>query len=300
MTQKSPKIVFFGSGPVAAESLKLLVDGGFFDIEAVITKPKPAHHRGSTPVNEYCIAADLPFHTPASKKELTECMASLNFESSVGIVIDYGIIIEQAVIDSFEFGIINSHFSLLPQWRGADPITFAILSGQPVTGVSLMSINAAMDEGQLLTTGELEIDSDDTSSMLTTRLIELSNTLLRQCLPKLLDGTLKLYEQIGSPTYSRKLAKADGIVDWTKSAEDIEREIRGFYEWPKSTAKIGAYTLLIRSVDVVFATATPGSYVVIDNSLTVYCGKNALRIKSVQPPGKKEMPIQAFLNGNSL
>src|SRR5262249_45964550 len=155
----------------------------------------------------------------------------------------FGIIVSQKTIDYFPLGIINSHFSLLPQWRGADPITFSILSGQKQTGVSLMLLVAAMDEGPLLSQGVYDIEPDETTPSLTDSLIKLSHALLVDALPRYAAGDITARSQevvaqmMGIPTepsYSRKLTKEDGIIDWKKPAEQIEREIRAFADWPKS------------------------------------------------------------------
>jgi methionyl-tRNA formyltransferase len=128
MTSTSKTILFFGSGPVAAASLRSLADN--FSVEAVITKAVPAHHKGVAPVEELAGELGLPIIFASTKKELDEVFTERTFTSKVGVVVDYGVIISQEVIDVFPLGIVNSHFSLLPEWRGADPITFSILSGQ--------------------------------------------------------------------------------------------------------------------------------------------------------------------------
>ncbi len=303
MTSTSPTVVFFGSGPVAAASLERLIADSPFAIEAVITKPNPPHHRGTAPVLELVQQHDLTVHTPVNKAQLSELFESQTFTSPVGIVIDYGIIIGDDVIDSFDYGIINSHFSLLPEWRGADPITFSLLSGQEETGVSLMSIVAAMDEGPLLAQEKLVVQPDDNSITLTEKLIQLSHSMLQKYLPEYLDGSRSLQQQAGTPTYSRKLTKADGIVDWTKPAAAIEREVRAYYTWPKSTAQIGQHQVIVRKTVVSDTSDTsrlPGEYTATKQTLVVYCGEGALDIQVVQPLNKKEMPIAAFLAGYTL
>lgn len=302
MTNTSPTVVFFGSGPVAAASLERLITDSPFTIEAVVTKPNPPHHRGTAPVLELSERHNLTVHTPIDKAGLSQLVRPETFTSPVGIVIDYGIIINDDVINSFEHGIINSHFSLLPEWRGADPITFSLLSGQPETGVSLMSIVAAMDEGPLLAQEKLVIQSDDNSITLTEKLIQLSHSMLQKYLPEYLDGSRSLQQQTGTPTYSRKLTKADGIVDWSKPAAVIEREVRAYYSWPKSTATIGGHQVIVRKTvvsDTSDISKSPGEYTVTKKTLTVYCGDGALDLQIVQPLNKKEMPIAAFLAGYS-
>jgi methionyl-tRNA formyltransferase len=260
-------IVFFGAGDVAARSLKMLAQN--FTIEAVVTKPRPEHHRGSWPVLELAQVLDLPVVLVANKKETTERVIAAGFKSRVGVLIDFGIIIEQQVIDSFPLGIVNSHFSLLPQWRGADPITFSILSGQSKTGVSLMLLVQKMDEGPLLAVGEIDITPSMDTPELTSHLIGLSYTLLKDMLPKYLTGEVvgatqeKVAHAVGysaEPSYSRKLTKEDGILDWTKPAVQLEREIRAYAEWPKSRCIIGGHAVIITKAHVEAGEGRPGAF----------------------------------------
>jgi methionyl-tRNA formyltransferase len=299
-----PRLVFFGSGPVAAKSLELLAH--HCDIEAVITKPQPPHHKEPFPVLEVAEAHGFKTFTPVGKQELSELFATRPVTSQLGVVIDYGFIINQDVIDYFPLGIINSHFSLLPEWRGADPITFAILSGQRETGVSLMLITAGMDEGPLLSQTPFEIPKSITTPELTDELIKISDWSLQKILPLYASGettsrpqlevAMRGHEQI---TYSRKLTKDDGILDFTKPAEQLEREIRAYIEWPKSRATIGG-------VDVIITKATvepsdfgkPGDIDVIGTTgLRIQCGNGHLSIDHLKPAGKKEMSVHDFLLG---
>src|SRR3990167_2052 len=203
------KLIFFGSGPVAATSLRLLAPD--FDFEAVITKPKPPRHRGDMPVLELARELKLPVYTAANKIELDELLGRHKFEAKAAILVDFGIIVSQKVIDYFPLGIVNSHFSILPQWRGADPITFAVLSGQKTTGVSLMLLVEAMDEGPLLAYGEYEMPANTTTPELTNELIKLSHALLVETVPKYRAGELQPVAQNETGcevSYSRKLVKS--------------------------------------------------------------------------------------------
>lgn len=299
MTKKLPTIVFFGSGPVAAASLRFLAK--HFPIEAVITKSRAPHHKVLAPVEQVIDEFGLAAYFANNTIDLQKLTDTHTFKSRLGIVVDYGLIMSESTINSFELGIINSHFSLLPEWRGADPITFTVLSGQKETGVSLMKIVQALDEGMLISQESLAVSPSITTPELTEQLIALSNKMLLRDIPNYVLGELKLYPQPSVPaSYSRKLSKEDGIIDWSKSAEVIEREIRAYAGWPKSVGKIGNHTLIITQADVVSTSGTPGEYSVANKELMVYCGDQALRLKKVQPPGKKEMPIQAFLAGYKL
>lgn len=300
MTKTSKTVVFFGSGPVAAASLELLLQD--FEIEAVVTKPKPAHHKGAFPVIEVANQHNLPLHTVSNKKELSDLIADDPFSSPVGVLIDFGIIVSQDVIDYFPRGIVNSHFSVLPEWRGADPITFAVLSGQETTGVSLMLLVEAMDEGPLISFGEYKLPPNITTPELTTHLIKLSHALLRAELPRYLDNpdfTPAPQTITGrKPSYSRKLTKDDGLIDWTKPAVQIEREIRAYQDWPKSKSTIAGKEVVIIKAEVIKQSGKPGSVVVDDTSLVIHCGQQALKILSLKPAGKNEMTAESFINGH--
>lgn len=298
-TEPSGKIniVFFGTGPVAARSLELLLQN--FHVEAVVTKPKPAHHMHDAPVLTVAERHNLPVVTASNKAELDAVITAQHFDSNLAILIDFGIIVSRTVIDAFPLGIINSHFSLLPRWRGADPITFAITSGDTKTGVSLMLIDEGMDTGKLLTYRTLHMQPDETSVSLTDILIALSDELLAEFVPQYVAGDIKPKNQPhpNRATYSRKLTKQDGMIEWAQPADQIERNIRGFIAWPGSRTSLNGIDIIITGADVVKGHGTPGAYAVQGKTLVVYAGKNALSLKTVKPAGKKEMPVAAFLAG---
>ncbi len=303
---------------MAAASLELLTD--WCDIEAVITKPQPAHHREKFPVIAVAEAHGLDLHFASNRRELDDLMAGIAsenepgspFKSRVAILIDYGIIVSQGVIDSFSLGIVNSHFSLLPEWRGADPITFSILSGQPETGVSLMLLVQAMDEGPLLAQAPYKLSGSVTASQLTQDLIELSNHSLQQVIPLYLDGKTEAapQDQVAmdgheTPSYSRKLSKADSVLDFSKPAVQLEREIRAFADWPKSRMVLGGKDIVITKAHVVVDKPTgskPGVVEVIKETAEVMVASSDgwLAIDKLKPAGKPEMDSRAFLAGNKF
>jgi len=302
MKKMSETVVFFGSGPVAAKALSLLHKD--FMIEAVVTKPVPAGHRGTFPVLELAAALDLKILTPSSRQELSALFESQPVRSTLGIVIDYGIIISRKVIDYFPLGIVNSHFSLLPKWRGADPITFSILNGDRQSGVSLMLINEKLDEGLLLAQSPYELSDDVTAPELTDDLVRLSHEMLTSILPLYIAGKLQPapQEQVtmaedSVPTYSRKLTKQDGILDWHKTAQQLEREVRAFIEWPKSSTNLANREVIITQAHTVDSTGKIGQLQIEGKTLLVYCREQALAIDRLKPASKPEMSIAAFLAG---
>jgi len=310
-SMSKPKVVFFGSGPVAAESLELLTQ--WCDIEAVVTKPQPKHHHEEFPVLAIARAHGLTIITASNRLEVDEAMLNNSFTSRVAILIDFGIIVSQAVIDSFELGIINSHFSLLPEWRGADPITFSILSGQAETGVSLMLLVAAMDEGPLLAQATYDMPENCTTPELTETLIELSDHSLQHIVPLYLEGSAlpAPQETVALPghttaSYSRKLTKADGILDFMKPADQLEREIRAYAEWPRSRMQLAGKDVIITKAHTKTPSnsdnAAPGSIEVSPEAdvIMIHTANGRLCIDQLKPAGKNEMTAQAFLAGNKV
>jgi methionyl-tRNA formyltransferase len=305
--KRKPEVVFFGSGPVAAKSLELL--STHCDIEAVVTKPQPPHHKEQFPVLNVAERLGLKTFTPYGKKELSALFASQPVSSKMGIVIDYGFIINQDVIDYFPLGIINSHFSLLPEWRGADPISFAILSGQKETGISLMLITAGMDEGPILAHAPFTIPENTTTPELTDYLIELSDWTLQDVLPGYIAGRISARPQEAAAlpdhtatTYSRKLSKEDSVLDLSKPAGQLEREIRAFAEWPKSRIVLGGLEIIVTKAHVVASETPQSSTIWLDDTIKpkqfgLVTSNGVLVIDSLKPAGKQEMPAAAFLAG---
>lgn len=300
-------VVFFGSGPVAAKSLELLAQN--FEVEAVVTKPKPAHHHGDFPVLDASEKLGLRTYAVSNKAELSALISTKPFASEVGVLIDFGIIVSRSTIDYFPKGIVNSHFSLLPEWRGADPISFAILSGQKQSGVSLMLLVEAMDEGPIVAMMSCDILLEETTASLTARLIDLSSYIVNESLPKYLNGEIipvpqeTAMEHLGlpfEPTYSRKLTKEDGQIDWSEPAEVIERQIRAFIEWPKSHTTFAGKDVIITKAHISEETSSRdwGSvFKTEEKELAVQTGEGLLVIDGLKPTGKKEMTAKEFLAG---
>lgn len=303
----SRTIVFFGSGPVAAFNLKGLAD--YFKIEAVITKPRLPHHKGSVPVIEAAEELGLRVLTATDKKSLDELFKKSDLTSPVAVLVDFGIIVSQEVIDYFPLGIINSHFSLLPQWRGADPITSAVLSGQKTTGISLMLLTAGLDEGPLLAQTSLDMPEDITTPDLTDSLNELSVESLKAILPVWINQEIEAVPQelmtlasVTEPSYSRKLTKSDSIIDWNKPAERLEREIRAYIEWPRSHTNLAGLDLVITKAHAVKDRKTDskiGQIMINQDKTTieVSTSQGSLCIERLKPNSKPEMTTQAFLAG---
>jgi methionyl-tRNA formyltransferase len=297
MKKISDPISFFGSGPVAAKSLlKLSKD---FNIEAVFTKPRPPHHQQSMPVIDVANQLTIKTYTPKNKLELENLFNNISLKSQVGIVIDYGIIIPDSVINYFPNGIINSHFSLLPKYKGPDPISFAILNGDQQTGVSLMKIVANLDEGPLIAQTSIKLTDQITGPELTEMLIDLSHKSLKQYLPKYLLGQIKPYPQkTDNADMTRKLVKDDGILNFNLPAIELERQIRAFTQWPKSRTLLANQEIIVTKAHVIQGKAKPGSlYIKGKHEIGFFTKKDILVLDKIKPIGRVEMSASAFLAG---
>jgi len=298
MKKTSRILVYFGSGPVAAASLQNLINN--FEIELVITKSK-RHGTDSTPVEDIAKLHDLNIQFADSETELNNLFENYIPNSPCGIVIDYGVFIGEKVLNTFKLGVINSHFSLLPEWRGADPITYSLLSGQKTTGVCLMVLSGEIDTGKIIASNSVEIKTSDNSVSLTDKLISASNKLINTKLSDYIDNKLIPHEQNNkSLCYSRKIYKKDGQITWNKPASVIEREIRAFNIWPKSYFTFKGLNLIITKAKLSDLKLNKGQINISDDKkLSIGCSEQSLEIIELKPSGKKNMTAREFLVGYS-
>ncbi len=223
-------------------------------------------------------------------------------KAKVAVLAAYGHIIPQFVLDQFPRGIINVHPSLLPAYRGPTPIEQAILDGATKTGVSIMRLTAGMDEGPIYKQKTIHLTGKETKIELAEQLHRLGSKLLVEILPAIADSVIKPRQQPhpDRATYSHLLTKADGIIDWRKSALQIEREIRAYAGWPGSHTKLANKDVIITSASVVAQQGKPGQILVEPKKLLIFCGHDALQINCLKPAGKPVMSVQAFLAGYRL
>lgn len=295
-------VVFAGTPDFAAEHLTAVLQSNH-RVVGVYTQPDRPAGRGRkmmpSPVKSVAQAADLPVYQPTSFKTpgAIEQLADLN--ADIMIVVAYGLLLPQAVLDTPRLGCINVHASLLPRWRGAAPIHRALLAGDSRTGVTIMQMDAGLDTGDMLLKAECEIAPRETSASLHDKLIELGCPALIDALDALEAGQLTGEAQDDvQVTYAHKLSKAEGDIDWRQSAEAIDRQIRGLTPWP------GAYThwqdqvVRIHEAEALDeeATAAPGTLLVDRDGLRVTCGEHCLGLKRLQLPGKKAMAVRDVLN----
>jgi methionyl-tRNA formyltransferase len=300
------RLVFMGTPEFAAPTLERAVTAGH-EVLAVFTQPdRPAgrgHHLTPPPVKQAALQLGLPVHQP-EKIRTPEVHALLReLAPEVMVVVGYGKIIPQTIIDLSPLGIINVHASLLPKYRGAAPIQWAVANGEVRTGVTTMRIDAGLDTGDMLLKGGTDIGPDETAPELSRRLAQMGADLLVRTLEMLRAGTLAPEPQDhAQASFAPVLKKEDGLIDWSKDVAEIHNRVRGLLPWP------GCYTTFRVRLFHVWkarpsgqAAGEPGTLRYSRNSAVVACGGGSgLELLEVQLEGKNRMPAAAFLNGQHL
>lgn len=224
-------------------------------------------------------------------------------EAKLAVLAAYGRILPQRVLDEFPLGIINIHPSLLPIYRGPTPIEQAILDGAPKTGVSIMRLTAAMDEGPVYKQKGVALTGHESKADLAGHLQALGAELLLEVLPGIASGELKPRQQPHpdrDASYTKLIRKADGAIDWAKPATQLEREVRAYLGWPGSFTAIAGTEVIITAAEVINENGPAGQPFKAGGSLAVYCGKEALKIIRLKPSGKREMTGSEFLAGHPI
>ncbi|HUF04052.1 MAG TPA: methionyl-tRNA formyltransferase [Aridibacter sp.] len=298
------RLVFMGTPAAAVPSLAALVEAGH-EIAAVWTRPDRPAGRGKrlmpTPVKVYAEEKGIPVHQPEmiKNKEAAELFASHNAEAAV--VVAYGRILPKAFLDAFPRGCINVHFSLLPKYRGAAPVNWAVVNGEEVTGVTTMKMDVGLDTGDILLQKMTPIGEDETADHLTGRLAHLGAELIVETISSI--ESIKPEKQDDSKaTHAPIMSKVDGRIDWFSEASEIERRVRGFQPFPRSYASSPYGRLTIwKCRPVVDLTSKVKSGTVLkadDGKLVIACGEGtAISVEEIQQEGKRKMPVEEFLNG---
>lgn len=301
------RVVFLGTPEFAVPSLESLLAAGH-EVAAVYTQPDRPKGRGQklafSPVKECALRHGLPVHQPLKVRAAEVVEELRGFQAEAMVVVGYGQIIPQAIIDLPRLGIVNVHGSLLPKYRGAAPVQWAVARGERVTGVTTMQIEAGLDTGPMLLKAETEIGAEETAVELGRRLAGMGAELLVRTLTGLQDGTVRAERQDDAQaTWAPVLKKEDGLIDWSLPAAEIFNRARGFQPWPGAWTHLRGQRFNIwkcRAVEVE-TPATGGALFTHGRRLYVSCGGgSALELIEVQPEGKKPMEAAAFLNGFRL
>ncbi|HUZ07446.1 MAG TPA: methionyl-tRNA formyltransferase [Candidatus Paceibacterota bacterium] len=315
------KIVFMGTAELSCASLEKLA--GKYSIVAVVTQPDKPKGREMklqfSPVKMLAEKLQLPVLQPAKARDEKFISELRGLQPDLIVVVAYGQILPQAILDLPKFGCVNVHTSLLPKYRGASPIQSAILNGEIETGVTIMKMDAGLDTGEILTQARTPVLPEDNSQTLHDRLAQLGAKLLVETIPNYVAGKISPKPQpVEGASYATKIKKEDGKIDWNEPAEKILNRLRAFTPWP------GAFTFLCRTgfqpvsdrqdacptkpqllkiwlAEVSGNHGQSGTVLSADkNGIVVGCGKNALRILELQREGGRKLSAQEFLAGHPL
>lgn len=291
------RLVFMGTPAFAARSLQALVDAGH-DICAVYSQPPRPAHRGKkltpSPVQALAQTLDLPVFTPLKLRDAERQAEFAAHRADVAVVAAYGLILPQPVLDAPRYGCLNIHASLLPRWRGAAPIQRAIEAGDTETGICIMQMEAGLDTGPVLLRRPCPIAPDETAATLHDRLAALGAEAIVDALAHLRTLTPQPQDE-SRVTYAAKIDKAEAKLDWSQPAPLLERRVRAFCPAPGAYFLLGDERIRVLAAEVMDADGTPGT--VLDASLTIACGAQALRPTLVQRAGKAAMPTTEMLRG---
>lgn len=305
MAETPLKLVFAGTPEFAAQHLRALLDDGRHDIVAVYTQPDRPAGRGKkprpSPVKSLAESAGLPVHQPLNFKaeEARDTLAALG--ADLMVVVAYGLILPQAVLDIPRLGCVNVHASILPRWRGAAPIQRAIEAGDSESGVTIMQMAAGLDTGDMLHIVRCAIGPQDTAASLHDQLAKLGGPALLEALDQLANGRAQPEAQDDSlSNYAAKIDKAEGDIDWSLSASELDRRIRAFVPFPVCYTQLGDDRLRIWRAEPTAGSGSPGHILRSDkHGIVVACGEGALRLLSLQLPNARQMEVAELLNGHA-
>ena len=298
------RIVFMGTPDFAVPSLQALIDAGH-DVCAVYTQPdKPQGRKQiltAPPVKTLALEHDIPVFQPNTLKNEDEQARLRELAPEVIIVVAHGKLLPKAVLDIPPHGCINVHGSLLPRWRGAAPIQWAVIAGDEMAGVTTMQMAEGLDTGDMLLTYETKVGEKETAGELFDRLAQSGAELLIQTLVKLDEITPRPQDDAQS-CYAHMLDKQMAVIDWSKSAHEIDCLIRGLNPWPIALTTLSGERLKVFAAEKANGRGEPGTVLEADpkKGLTVACGEGALRLTEIQLVGGKRMKATDFLRGHAI
>ena len=302
------RVIFMGTPDFSVGTLEALIAAGH-EVCLAVTQPDKPKGRGGrmqyTPVKEKALFYNIPVYQPKRVRD-SECVEELRkYKADVMVVVAFGQILPKEILEMTPYGCINVHASLLPKYRGAAPIQWAIIEGEKVTGVTTMQMDEGLDTGDMILKTEVPVAADETGESLHDKLAAAGAALCVETLKALEDGTAVREKQGDSPTaYAKMLTKELGNIDWAEPAVKIERLVRGLNSWPSAyTHWNGKVMKIWRAAAEAAETADVQSGTVVSvekESFAVQTGDGVLRVLEVQMPGKKRMDAGAFLRGNTM
>lgn len=299
------KIIFMGTPDFAAASLEALIDSRH-EIQAVVTQPdKPKGRKGEltpSPVKVIAKREGIKVYQPLKVRDEEFVKTLRAYNPDVMVVVAFGQIIPLSILEMPKYGCVNIHGSLLPKYRGAAPIQWAVLDGEKETGITTILMDEGIDTGDILLKKTIKIDADETSGSLFDKLMALGAKTILETLDELEKGSLTPTKQGESPTaYAKMLTKAMGLIDFTRSAKELDCFVRGMDPWPSAYTLLAGRTLKLWKVRAVDGSGKAGSVIEIGKeSFTIACGEGAIEVLEVQLEGKKRMSAGDFLKGSTL
>lgn len=299
------KIVYMGTPDFSVGPLKALIEAGH-EISLVVCQPDRPKGRSKEPspcpVKECALEYGLKVFQPERIKRAEAVEELKKYPADVFVVAAFGQILSKEILDMPRFGCLNIHASLLPQYRGAAPIQYAVINGDEKSGVTIMQMDEGIDTGDILLQREVAIDADETGGSLFDKLSVLGSELITEALSALETGSLSPVKQDGSKaTHVGMLTKEDGRINWFRSAQEIERLIRGTDPWPGAYTSLHSKVLKIWKAEVADAEEDKGAQGMVvgvdKDSFLVACGRGVLKIKELQIEGRKRMSCADFLRG---
>ena len=301
------KIVFMGTPDFAVASLKRLVEDGH-DVAGVFTQPDKPKNRGMklafSPVKEYALSKNLAVYQPLKMRDGEALSIIKNIAPDLIVVAAYGKILPEDILNAPRLGSINVHSSLLPKYRGAAPINWAILNGESETGVTIMYMAKGLDTGDIILCAKTAIDPDEDANELTKRLAELGAKALSEAVAELKNGTAPRTPQPESNfPYASMLSREMSPIDWNKSALEIKNQIRGLVPWPCATMELGGDTVKLYRAEIGGSTDAAAGIIVgaTKSGIQIACGDGKiLSVTELQPSGKKRMAAADYLRGHPI
>lgn len=300
------KIIFAGTPEFAVPALQMLLDSKH-KIVAVYTQPDRPAGRGRKlqlgPVKSLALSAGVPVFQPENLKAEADIEQLIALDADLMVVVAYGLILSQRILDIPKKGCINIHGSLLPRWRGAAPINRAIMAGDKETGVTIMTVVKQLDAGDMLYKTVCTIGAQETASELHDRMMVMGAEGLRETLVLLEENKLSPQVQDESlVTYAHKLGKSESELDWTRPASELALQVRGLNAWPVAQTKLDNKVMRVWRAEAlnIETLLTPGMILDDSKHIDVATGAGVLRLLEIQMPGKKRMPVDAFLHAHKV
>lgn len=304
------KLVFMGTPDFAVGALEAILAAGH-QVAAVVTQPDKPKGRGKevqmTPVKRCALSHGIPVFQPTKIREPEAVEKLRGYGAELFVVAAFGQILPEEILTMPKYGCVNIHASLLPKYRGAGPIQWAIINGEKITGVTIMQMEKGLDTGDMLFQREVEIAPDETADTLHDKLAAAGAELIVEALPKIEAGEFTPVKQRDEDSsYAKMLTKAMGKIDWSMEAKKLDCLIRGLISWPGASAVLRGKTLKIWAEEPVEEASlrretretAPGTVVLVEkDAFYVQTGKGALKVKEVQPEGKKRMAVKDYLLG---